>query len=159
MEDIPEDISALETKAASAESKAKAQPKKSSNTKSSDKKKKHKKSKKGKGGAKKKKKEKNRSSASDSTSQCVSGAHAALAKRVAVSAAAVAALPIVARACPEAVTANALPLSATLMRMLRCDWLDGDEIYAIAGVIAGVHPTYTRGLSLARALQVVSANT
>ena len=158
MEDIPVDISALQVDAsATAEPKAKA-PKQSSNKKKKrDVKGNNKKSKKGKGAAKKKKKNKTSSPAPASASQSApAGPLAELSKRAAVSTAAVAAFSIVARACPEAVSAHALPLSKTLMRILRCDWLKGKELYAFAAVIAGVHPTYPRGLMLARALQVVS---
>ena len=150
MADIPEDISALNTDAA-AEPKGKSQSK-SSKPKSSDKKSKHKKSKKSKG-SKKKTKEKTKKKKTSSSSSSSSGA-SAFAKRVAKAAAAVAALPVVARACPGAVSAHALGLSATLTRVLRCDWLEGAELRAVAGVIAGVHPSYPRGLSVARALQV-----
>ena len=147
LENIPEDISALNTDAA--EPKGKSQSK-SSKPKSSDKKSKHKKSKK----SKKKTKEKTKEKTKKKKTSYSSSSSGALAKRVAKSAAAVAALPVVARACPGAVSAHALALSATLTRVLRCDWLEGAELRAVAGVIAGVHPSYPRGLSVARALQV-----
>lgn len=165
LEDIPEDISALQAGTAmAAKTKDAKAPSQSSNKRKNNVKDNDKKSKKGKGAAKKKKKNKALSPTPASASEPATGGPlATLAKRVAVSITAVTALSIVARAYPEVVIAHALPLSTTLMRLLRCDWLKGKELYAFAGVIAGVHPTFPRGLMLARALQVVftksSANT